>query len=386
MRGACTAFFACASLSAVMGILIFTSSAHSAANFGQKQPARQVFKNIRILKEMPADDLVPTMEFMASSLGVECDFCHDRNAFEKDDKLPKQAARRMIELVSAINGQSFQGQRAVTCWTCHRGSIKPVAIPMLPSTAPYVSEFHFPADQPFPAQDNLPPADTVLARYIAALGGEQAINKVSTRIERGTVSFSSGPPVAVELTFKIPDKQLMILHLTQGDTDIAFDGYRGWQNSAASPVREMHAAEIAGVRLDADLQLPLDLNHIFADFKVIQQERVGRYNAILVFAGNPAAPPVELYFDERTGLLVRQLRFAPTQLGLNPTQIDYEDYTPFDGLMIPVHVTINRPGSVLDMRFAEVRQNSGISDSIFEKPSLSENISHAGPTPTNSTD
>src|SRR5512139_1862228 len=45
--------------------------------FGQApKKASEQFKNIQVLKDVPADQLIPTMQFMAASLGVGCDLCH----------------------------------------------------------------------------------------------------------------------------------------------------------------------------------------------------------------------------------------------------------------------------------------------------------------------
>src|ERR1051326_5138797 len=49
-------------------------------------PAEQVFKNIQVLKGTPAYQVVPSMQFIANSLGVECEFCHVRGALDKDDR------------------------------------------------------------------------------------------------------------------------------------------------------------------------------------------------------------------------------------------------------------------------------------------------------------
>jgi hypothetical protein len=42
--------------------------------------AAQQFKNIQILKDMPADRLIPAMQFITASLGVDCEYCHVRPA------------------------------------------------------------------------------------------------------------------------------------------------------------------------------------------------------------------------------------------------------------------------------------------------------------------
>src|SRR5437588_9404009 len=91
--------------------------------------AEEQFKNIQTLKGVPADQLIPSMQFISASLGVECDFCHVQGAFEKDDKKPKQTARKMMEMMFAINKDNFEGHRAVTCYSCHRGNAAPQAIP-----------------------------------------------------------------------------------------------------------------------------------------------------------------------------------------------------------------------------------------------------------------
>src|SRR5215470_12423481 len=93
--------------------------------------AEQVYKNIQVLKEVPADQLIPAMQYITASLGVQCDFCHLENAFEKDDKPTKQTARKMMRMMFAINKDNFDSKRKVTCYACHRGAPKPIATPIL---------------------------------------------------------------------------------------------------------------------------------------------------------------------------------------------------------------------------------------------------------------
>src|SRR5882757_11312137 len=104
------------------------SSGTPAPAAGPKKVEEQ-FKNIQTLKGIPADQLIPAMQFITASLGVECQFCHVEGAFEKDDKKPKQTARKMMAMMFAINKDNFEGHREVTCYSCHRGSIDPVETP-----------------------------------------------------------------------------------------------------------------------------------------------------------------------------------------------------------------------------------------------------------------
>src|SRR5213082_3472825 len=61
--------------------------------------AEDFFKNIKVLNGIPADEVVPSMQFITASLGVDCEYCHVRGAFDKDDKLPKETARKMMKMM-----------------------------------------------------------------------------------------------------------------------------------------------------------------------------------------------------------------------------------------------------------------------------------------------
>ena len=91
--------------------------------------AEEVYKNIQVLKGVPAPQVMRAMSFFTQSLGVKCDYCHVAGAFEKDDKPAKMTARAMWRMVHKINNDNFPGSNAVTCWTCHRGQAKPQSVP-----------------------------------------------------------------------------------------------------------------------------------------------------------------------------------------------------------------------------------------------------------------
>jgi hypothetical protein len=109
------------------------------------RPAEQVYKNIHVLKGVPADKLLQTMKYFTRALGVRCEHCHVTaagsqipgfGAFSKDDIEAKQTARKMIQMVGAINQDFFSGKTGPTCWTCHRGNVKPEIEPPPLPTAP----------------------------------------------------------------------------------------------------------------------------------------------------------------------------------------------------------------------------------------------------------
>jgi hypothetical protein len=93
----------------------------------KEERAEQKYKNIQILRGVPADRLPKIMAAFKGSLGVDCTYCHINNEFDKDDKPAKQVARKMIELVRDNNEKLGAGR--VSCNTCHRGQPRPEKAP-----------------------------------------------------------------------------------------------------------------------------------------------------------------------------------------------------------------------------------------------------------------
>ena len=89
----------------------------------KEERAEHKYKNIQLLKGLPADRITSIMFAFKSSLGVDCTYCHIKDQFEKDDKSAKQMARKMITLVRDTNAKL--GSARVNCFTCHRGQPRP---------------------------------------------------------------------------------------------------------------------------------------------------------------------------------------------------------------------------------------------------------------------
>ena len=109
------------------------------------QPAFAVppYKNLKVFpKDIGRADLLSNMKFFSQSLVVRCIYCHVGEEgkplstfdFASDAKEKKQTARKMLAMAHRINSQDFDqaedpGRLKVTCYTCHRGSTKPLTAP-----------------------------------------------------------------------------------------------------------------------------------------------------------------------------------------------------------------------------------------------------------------
>jgi len=331
---------------------------------GQKL-AEEQFKNIQALKGIPADQLIPAMQFISASLGVECEFCHVHEKMDSDDKKPKKIARQMISMMLDIDKNNFDGRLEVTCYSCHRGVAMPVSIPAIKD-----EEMAGPGAPGKKPSENpvLPKPEELLDKYLAAVGGAAAVEKITTRVQKGKLMAFGGQSFPAEVYSKAPDKRLSVMHLKDGDSVTAFDGQRGWLSVPGRPAHMMSASENNSARLDADLHFPVHVKTLYPKFKVDSGEKIDGHDTYLVMEYDEGRAPLRLYFDTQTGLLLRLVRYAQSPLGLNPTQIDYADYREADGVKVPFRWTISRPGNRFSIQVEEIKQNVPVDDAKFVAP------------------
>lgn len=353
--------------------LPFTIASSSQA---QDKPVETVAKNIQVLKGMPESQLFPVMNFMSTSLGVRCSFCHiaENGKYQLDDKPAKATARQMIQMTFAINKANFNGETEVTCNTCHRGSTRPVGTPA-------IAVFENTTRPPEPAAvrpaETLPTVDDVFNKYLQAIGGKAVVEKVQTRVSEGslqrpTLVNPSGKPSTIQIYQKAPNK--IALLITAPDGSVTYQGFNGTAGWIKTPTqqRELTAAELAQVRQQADLYKEVTLKDQFSGLRVGNKQKVNDRDAYVVVGMNKGTNKRErLFFDAESGLLVRRVDLNQTVLGLDPVQIDFSDYREVDGVKLPFMIQIssldnNHNGQM--RTFSQIKQNVPVDDAKFEPP------------------
>jgi photosynthetic reaction center cytochrome c subunit len=380
MNGKRNLFLATAACIVACGIIAGSLKAQSGApapsatSAGPKL-AEEQFKNIKVLKGVPADQVFPAMQFITISLGVECEFCHVQGAggrleFDKDDKKNKQTARKMMEMMFAINKDNFDGHREVTCYSCHRASPDPMGTPAIMSEEPKDAKAATAEAEKEAGEAKAPAgpsADQLLDKYVQALGGAAAVDKITSRVAKGTIEVGD-KSFPIDLYSKDPYKRISVTHMPEGDSVTAFNGQEGWLGTLGHPMREMHGPDLDGAAIDADLHLATHLRRIFSKLSTHGTEKIGDHDVYEVVGQREDKPPLRLYFDQQSGLLVRLVRFGETPLGRLPTQIDYADYRVADGVKVPFRWTLARPNGRFTIQVTELKQNVPVDDAKFAKP------------------
>ena len=368
-------FFFAAIIAAMMAVLVIAHQTRAgqqppAQGQAQGQPqaqapagptAAQVYKNIQVLKDLPAWQMDATMEFISASVGKTCDGCHVGTDYDKDDKADKKTARKMIEMMMAINKNTFEGRREVTCNSCHRGAERPVAQPVVMTTPPQ-------PPTPRGPRPTLPNPDDIIAKYAHAIGAAAA-DKFTSRIAKGEIEGTGGFKATIEIQTKAPNKSITRVVWAQGATAVCYDGTEGWLFPAETKkVKPFEGGMLARVKREAQLAGEFDLKKRYARLQAVGQDKIGDREAWVMF-GRPQGDLAErLWFDKETGLLLRRVQFTDSQLGNLPIQDDYDDYREVNGVRVPFVIRRSRPEGMYTLKWSEIKYNVPVDEAAFAKP------------------
>jgi hypothetical protein len=335
--------------------------------------AEDVFKNVRVLRGISVGEFMGTMGVFSAALGMSCEDCHqaDDSRWENYaiESPRKQMARAMVTMMATINKTHFGGRQVVTCFTCHRGNDRPRVTPGLDAiySPPPPEE----PDDVIQQASFSPPPDEVLDKYLRAVGGADRLSTITSIVATGT-SVGYGPesePRPVEI-YARPNRRTVIIHTSSGDSTTAYNGREAWVSAPHRPVAvlQLHGHELEGVRLDADLAFPAGLKQALTKWRVGLPTAIGDRDVQVVQGTSAGGADATLFFDDQTGLLVRQVRYAESPVGRIPTQIDYDDYREVAGVRMPFRWTVTWLDGRDTFEIKEVRTNVGIDEARFARP------------------
>jgi photosynthetic reaction center cytochrome c subunit len=354
---------------------------------GQSAPqggmlAEQAFKNVQALKGISVDDFMGTMGIMCASLGFDCADCHDAAGTDHvnwaADTPRKVTARKMVNMVTAINRDNFSGRQVVTCWTCHRNRDRPLTTPN------FEIVYGMPTLErddliPVSAQGELKP-EAVIDKYLQALGGVEKVSKMTSISAKGTsVGFGGfGGGGRVEFYAKAPDERSIVIGFPDApgrDASVrSYDGKVGWMKTPLSVLGEyqLSGSELDGARLDAQLSFPAQIKQVLTNVRALPSETIDNKDVNVIQGNGPRRMFATLYFEKSTGLLIRTKRYGTSPIGRLPTQIDYSDYRDVDGIKMPFRFTFSWLDGRDAFQLSEIKLNVPVEASRFGRPTSLE--------------
>ncbi len=313
------------------------------------ETAGQKFKNLKVLNDMPADQMGKVMNMMSASLGVDCKMCHSLNDkdFEKEGNEHKDIAREMIKMTFLINKQFFDGNTEVSCSTCHNGKERPVSVPNLNPV-----EHATRPKQP----DVNPTVDQILAKYETALGGKAKIASIKNRTVNALRIEPDGRTIEPET---VTQKGAAVRVETKyGDYIVAenYDGKTVTKTGGGSPI-ELKPDEAEQIKREAQIFAGGDLKTIYSKLDYRFMDKLDGRDVYLVLGTLADNSRERLFFDVATGLLVRRIASTPTVIGAFQYQVDYSEYKDFGGVKLPTLTRFAVPAISWTRRVVDVKAN-----------------------------
>ena len=223
-----------------------------------------------------------------------------------------------------------------------------------------------------PIQNTTVTAEQVIDRYVQALGGAPAIQKITSRVSKGSVEIlGAGATGTIEFYEKAPNKQMHLLTVPNVFTSYGgFNGSSGWGfDQEKKQPTELKGKELENLRADSEFYKPIRIKEQFPKITLKGEEKIpfrdGPRQTYVLEAKPAAGNSRKLYFDTETGLLIRQDTSDEGNVAMREFYLDYKNV---DGVMVPFTIRQTAEGVTMILRFSEVKQNIPIDDSKFNPP------------------
>jgi zinc protease len=211
----------------------------------------------------------------------------------------------------------------------------------------------------------------ILDRYVEAVGGRDAAERIQTYVLKGTFEMTGRPErLPVEVYFKRPDRSLMVIDLPGlGKLRRGQSGGAGWSQSPFGDVVEGTPGELREVERDHDIYGSTNLRALYREVRLESRGRLGGRD-VFVVEGRPEKGPAEkMLFDAETGLLSRWdvVRRRPGQPTVH-ARISLDDYRDVGGVKVPFTLRYFFEPRELVLHLSEANYNVPLDDAMFERP------------------
>ena len=219
------------------------------------------------------------------------------------------------------------------------------------------------ADQPKQAA-----IDQLIHQYVQALGGEAALQRITSRELHGSHHRGSNSV----FYWQAPDKVLRV----QGKVREGFDGSNSWAETQRKKIKRLPDSVKDEIETNANPIRYVKLREMYKDLQLGPSETIEGTKVDVIVAPNHLGS-TKFYFDNGSHLLVRIDEF-----GVNSAyykhMVQFSDYKQVDGVKLPFQIerTSDEPGAETGtLKISKVKQNVEVEANLFTKPNLANVVS-----------
>jgi outer membrane lipoprotein-sorting protein len=227
-----------------------------------------------------------------------------------------------------------------------------------------------------------PSPDAVIEKYLAAMGGREALGKLTSRRATGTVMVSTGGNDlngTYEVSTKAPNKVRVLIKLDLSSVgmpepmtiDQRFDGATAMNTNSMQGTTPIAGSQLEHMKNNAFPSPLLNYKTNGMKFEVLPKEQVAGRDATVLVATPKTGPAIKLYFDLESGLVVRSVvRLNVPEQGEIDQVSEPTDYRTVDGVKVPFKIVNTSPNQTVTITITKVENNVALDDSIFVSKGL----------------
>lgn len=217
-------------------------------------------------------------------------------------------------------------------------------------------------------------AAAVIEQAIKAHGGAEALNKarLRSRTGQGVVTLGGETRITTEETVRFPDRCRVVVTVERSPIVLILNGDKGW-TQAGGATQEMTKESLKERQEELYVWRLMNLTPLLADefqLKPLADAKVNDTDAAVVQVSHKDYPDAKLFFDKKSGLLVKIARRALEAGVPVGKEYLYSDHKDFDGVKMPAKEIIKLNGTVKmsEVTFNNYKVLSQVEDKLFEKP------------------
>lgn len=222
-----------------------------------------------------------------------------------------------------------------------------------------------------PGAQDTPPVDELIEKHIAAVGGREALSKVSSLVMTGSFELPAmGASGTITVYQKAPNKRLTVINIDGfGEIFQGFDGERGFSISPMGSI-DMTGQMLEDARRDATMHAELRLKELYPKIEVKGKGKAGDREAWIVVMTPEKGNPVTAYFDAETFLMLKTSGVRVTDQGEAEIESEFGEFreVPGTGMKAPHLIRQKLPVGEIILRITDIKANVDIPDSKFAKP------------------
>lgn len=231
-----------------------------------------------------------------------------------------------------------------------------------------------------PSRASAQTADEIVEKHLAAMGGRDALTKITSRRSTGTITIAtpngdlSGP---CEIDVKAPNKNRAYMELDLTPLGVPqkmvveqkFDGLAGWGLNSMQGDTEITGDQLLNMRNNVFPSSLLNYKASGMKLEVLPTEKAGDRTLIVLQATPKQGPVVRLYLDAQTYLLVRTYsKYYSAMAGMDVEQTgELSDYRTVDGVKVPFHIVNANAVQTGTIVLTKVEHNVPFDDALFAK-------------------